>query len=45
MSVGENGINFPNNRETKTFGLLCIKFIGFGNGNDDDVLELPVKRL
>jgi len=45
MSIGEISINAPNNRETKTFGLLCLKFIAFGNGNDDDVLELPVKRL
>jgi len=45
MSIGEISINALNNRKTKTFGLLCLKFIAFGNGNDNDVLELPVKRL
>jgi hypothetical protein len=39
------GINLPNNRKTNILRLLCFKFLAFGNGDDNDVQELPEERL
>jgi hypothetical protein len=38
-------INLPNNRKTNILRLLCFKFLAFGNGDDNDVQELPKERL
>jgi hypothetical protein len=45
VSVGKSGMNLPNNRKTNILSLLRFKFLGFGNGYDDDVLKLPEECL
>jgi hypothetical protein len=42
MSIG---INLPNNRKTNILRLLCFKLLAFGNGDDNDVQELPKERF
>ena len=38
-------MNLPNNRKTNILRLVCFKFLAFGNGDDDDGLNLPEERL
>ena len=45
MSVGENSMNLPNDRETNGFRVRRFKFLGFGNRYDDDVQKLPEECL
>ena len=45
MRVVEINLNLPNNSETNVFGPLRFELSAFGNGDDDDVQELPEKRL
>src|SRR5260221_883793 len=41
MSVGEDSLNLPNNRKTKTFRLLRFKLIAFRDWDDYDIQKLP----
>jgi hypothetical protein len=39
------GINLLNNCKTNILRLLCFKFLAFGNGDANDVQELPKECL
>jgi hypothetical protein len=43
MSIGWVEHNLLNNSETNDLGLLHLKLLAFGNGNDKDAPKLPKK--
>jgi len=38
-------MNLPDNHKTNVLGLLRLKFIGFRNGDDNNVQKLPEECL